>query len=58
MNSPDALPKPNPKLANKLKNDGGFYETACQTARRNFDVFFGEKAYCNSMTKIIKKLYK
>ena len=26
----------------RLKNDCVFYETACQTARRNFDVFFGE----------------
>jgi len=42
------------KLAEKLKNDNGFYETACQTAKNNFEVFFGEKEYVKTMNGIIE----
>ena len=44
------------KLANKLKNDNGFYETQSQTAKRNFNVFFGEKEYTYNMKEVMKKV--
>jgi len=44
------------RLANKLKNDNGFYETQSQTAKRNFNVFFGEKEYTYNMKEVIKKV--
>ena len=44
------------RLANKLKNDNGFYETQSQTAKRNFNVFFGEKEYTYNMKEVMKKV--
>ena len=44
------------KLADKLKSDNGFYETACQTAKRNFNAFFGEEEYTYNMKEVIKKV--
>tara|TARA_Y100001937_G_scaffold95969_1_gene130393 strand:- start:1128 stop:2090 length:963 start_codon:yes stop_codon:yes gene_type:complete len=40
------------ELANKLKNDNGFYETQSQTAKNNFEHFFGESEYLNKWKKI------
>ena len=42
------------KLANKLKNDSNFYQTASETAKNNFNLFFGEKEYIYRMNKILK----
>jgi len=44
------------ELANKLKNDSGFYETQSATAKNNFNVFFSEKEYIYRMNEIIKKV--
>ena len=44
------------KLANKLKNDSNFYQTASETAKNNFNVFFGEKEYTYNMNKVIKEV--
>ncbi len=44
------------KLANMLKTDNSFYETACETAKSNFNVFFGEKEYIYDMNKVIQKV--
>tara|TARA_Y100000592_G_scaffold95936_1_gene163438 strand:- start:227 stop:1183 length:957 start_codon:yes stop_codon:yes gene_type:complete len=44
------------KLANKLKNDKNFYETQSQTAKNNFEMFFGEKEYIYNMKRIIKEV--
>ena len=44
------------RLANKLKNDSNFYETACETAKNNFNVFFGEKEYIYKMNKLLKEV--
>ena len=44
------------ELANQLKNDQGFYETQSQTAKNNFNVFFGEKEYIYNMNKVIKEV--
>ena len=44
------------ELANKLKNDSSFYETASVTARNNFKAFFGEKEYTYNMKEVIKKV--
>ena len=44
------------KLAKKLVEDSNFYETACVTARRNFDVFFGEEEFLNVMNKTFKEI--
>ncbi len=40
------------KLANKLKNDKSFYETQSQTAKNNFEHFFGESEYLDKWKKI------
>ena len=42
------------KLASQLKNDKSFYETQSQTAKTNFEVFFGEKQYKKKWEKIIE----
>jgi hypothetical protein len=44
------------ELANKLKNDSGFYETQSETAKGNFSSFFGEKEYIYNMNEIIKEV--
>ena len=44
------------RLANKLKNDKGFYDVQSDTARNNFEVFFGENEYLLKMNEIIKKV--
>jgi len=44
------------ELANKLKNDIGFYEAQSETAKNNFNVFFGEKEYIYTMNKVIKEV--
>ena len=44
------------RLANKLKNDSSFYKTQSETAKRNFDVFFGEKEYISKMKNSIEKV--
>ena len=44
------------KLANKLKNDKDFYTTQSETAKRNFEIFFGEEQYKKNMEKILKKV--
>ena len=41
------------RLANQLKNDSNFYQTASETAKNNFNVFFGEKEYTYNMNKVI-----
>ena len=44
------------KLANKLKNDKGFYKTQSETAKNNFNSFFGETEYMYNMKKVIEKV--
>jgi hypothetical protein len=44
------------ELADRLKSDNSFYKTACDTAKNNFNVFFGEKDYIYSMKKVINKV--
>ena len=44
------------KLANRLRTDSSFYETACETAKNNFNVFFGEKEYIYKMNKLLKEV--
>ncbi|OUU63067.1 MAG: hypothetical protein CBC24_09475 [Candidatus Pelagibacter sp. TMED64] len=44
------------KLANKLKNDKGFYKTQSETAKNNFNSFFGETEYIYNMKKVIEKV--
>jgi hypothetical protein len=44
------------ELAEKLKTDNSFYETACETAKNNFNVFFGEEEYIHDMNKVIQKV--
>ncbi len=46
------------KLANKLKNDSGFYETQSQTAKNNFKMFFSEEEYKNKLGKILGKVLR
>ena len=41
------------KLAEKLVTDNGFYETQSETAKNNFNTFFGEKEYIYTMNKVI-----
>ena len=43
-------------LANRLKNDSSFYETQSETAKRNFDTFYGEKEYTVKMKDSIEKV--
>jgi hypothetical protein len=45
------------KLANQLKNDNSFYETQSQTAKNNFDIFFGEKKYTHKMKQVMEKIF-
>ena len=42
------------RLANKLREDNGFYETQSQTAKNNFETFFGEREYTFKMKQIIE----
>ena len=44
------------ELANKLKNDNGFYQTQSQTAKKNFEIFFGETEYKRNWEKILKEV--
>ena len=44
------------KLAEKLVTDNGFYETQSETAKNNFNTFFGEKEYIYSMKQTITKV--
>ena len=44
------------KLANKLKNDKDFYKTQSDTAKNNFNTFFGEKEYIYNMNEVIKEV--
>tara|TARA_Y100000004_G_C8583627_1_gene273476 strand:- start:32 stop:502 length:471 start_codon:yes stop_codon:yes gene_type:complete len=44
------------KLANQLKNDSSFYETASFTAKNNFNEFFGENRYIYNMEKVMKEV--
>ena len=44
------------KLANRLKNDSHFYKTQSQTAKNNFNSFFGEKEYIYNMKGILNKV--
>ncbi len=44
------------RLANKLKNDNGFYETQSQTAKNNFNVFYNENEYQKKLNEIIKNI--
>ncbi len=44
------------ELAEKLKTDNSFYKTACDTAKNNFNVFFGEEEYIYDMNKVIQKV--
>ena len=46
------------RIANQLKNDNGFYETQSETAKRNFDAFFGEDEYKEKMNNVINNLHK
>ena len=45
------------ELANKLKNDSSFYETQSQTAKNNFNIFFGEKEYTYKMKEVMEKIF-
>jgi hypothetical protein len=44
------------RLANKLKNDENFYKTQSETAKNNFNSFFGEKEYIYRMKEVIEKV--
>ena len=44
------------KLANKLKNNSEWYKLQSETAKSNFNHFFGEKEYIYNMKEIIKKV--
>ena len=44
------------KIANQLKNDSSFYETASFTAKNNFNEFFGENKYIYNMKQVIKEV--
>ena len=44
------------KLANKLKTESEWYDLQSATAKRNFNIFFGEKEYIYKMNEIIKKV--
>ena len=44
------------ELANKLKNDDSFYQTQSQTAKKNFEIFFGETEYKRNWEKILKEV--
>jgi len=44
------------KLVNKLVNDNHFYQTQSQTAKNNFEIFFGEKEYIYNIEKNLKEV--
>ena len=44
------------KLACDLKNDKDFYKTAAQTAKNNFNTFFGEKEYIYNMKEVMNEI--
>ena len=35
----------------------GFYETQSQTAKNNFNIFFGEKEYTYKMKEVMEKIF-
>ena len=45
------------RLVNQLKNDSSFYETQSQTAKNNFNIFFGEKQYTYKMKEVMEKIF-
>jgi len=44
------------KLVNKLKSDKNWYDLQSETAKNNFNIFFGEKEYTYNMNKVIKEV--
>jgi hypothetical protein len=44
------------RLANELKSDSSFYDTACQTAKNNFNTFYAENEYIKKIDKILEKV--
>jgi hypothetical protein len=44
------------KLANRLKNDENWYNLQSETAKNNFNSFFGEEEYTYKMKQIIKEV--
>ena len=44
------------ELANRLKNDDNWYKLQSDTAKNNFETFFGEKEYIYNMNKVISKV--
>ena len=44
------------RLANKLKNNPDWYKLQSDTAKRNFEIFFGEKEYKEKMNKCITEI--
>ena len=44
------------RLANKLKTNPEWYHLQSQTAKNNFNTFFGEKEYIYNMNKVIKEV--
>ena len=44
------------ELANRLKNDDNWYKLQSDTAKKNFETFFGEKEYIYNMNKVIKEV--
>ena len=44
------------KLANRLKNDENWYNLQSETAKNNFNAFFGEEEYIYKMKEIIKEV--
>ena len=44
------------RLANKLKNNPEWYKLQSDTAKNNFNIFFGEKEYIYNMNKVIKEV--
>ena len=44
------------ELANRLKNDDNWYKLQSDTAKKNFETFFGEKEYIYNMNKVISKV--
>jgi len=44
------------RLANKLRTNSSFYETACETTKNNFNTFFGEEEYIYKMNKVLKEV--
>ena len=44
------------KLVNKLKTNKEWYKLQSDTAKNNFNTFFGEKEYTYNMKEVIKKV--